>query len=304
MVAKDSPLHQFASRLRRRLSYRRYLATRLPAAVQNHTSISELLARTPEGTFEFDVRDEGVGWRIALEGGWEPAETAFVKQLVAAGDLVVDVGANIGWYSVVFARLVGERGSVIAFEPHPRNYELLTNNIRRNGVDERVTVHQLALMDSDGAIAFELSPSNFGDHRIRFGGLPRSEESEQYEESRRSVISVSGTTLDNALRSSAARADIRKIKLLKVDCQGSEIAILRGAATALSHAECLVSEYWPYGLRRAGHDPEEFLQIVANNFSRFARVRGTTEANRFEPVSMLPDDARRIQGAMDYAFLK
>jgi FkbM family methyltransferase len=302
MVAKGSALNQFASRVRRRLSYGGYVARRLPAALRKQTSISELVARTPEGTFEFDVRDEGVGWRIALEGAWEPAETAFVKQFVGAGDLVVDVGANIGWYSVVFARLVGARGSVIAFEPHPRNCELLTNNIRRNRVDDRVTVHQLALMDADGTITFELSPSNFGDHRIRFGSLAG--EREQYDESRRSVIPVSGTTLDNALQSSPPAGGMRRIRLLKVDCQGAEIAILRGAAASLSHAECLVSEYWPYGLRRAGHDPEEFFQIVANNFSRFARVRSTTEANCFQPVAVLRDDARRIRGAMDYAFLK
>jgi FkbM family methyltransferase len=284
------------------MSYRAYLIKRLPVVVNRHTCVSELVARTSEGLFAFDPRDEGVGWRLAVERGWEAAETAFVKRIVGERDLVIDVGANLGWYTIVFSRAVGPHGGVIAFEPHPRNHELLTENIRLNRVEDRVTAYQVALADTDGTVPFELAASNFGDHRIRFGDGNRSNETEQYGESGRSVISVPSRTLDNVLLNDASYARAQQIKLVKLDCQGAEIAVLKGAPKALTKTQNLMAEYWPYGLRRSGNAPEEFLQIIAANFARFARVRSGEP--QFKPISTLFDDARTVSRLTDYLFVK
>jgi FkbM family methyltransferase len=238
-----------------------------------------------------------------VERGWEPAETAVVKRLVGERDLVIDVGANLGWYTIVFSRAVGTHGGVIAFEPHPRNYELLAANVHLNRVEDRVTTYQLALMESEGSVPFELAASNFGDHRIRFSDGSRSNASERYGESGRSVITVRTTTLDSVLQQDARYQKAREIKLLKVDCQGSEVAVLRGAQKALANTQNLVAEYWPYGIRRTGYLPEEFLNVMSDHFSRFARVGDGGEPH-FRPVSMLYDDARTVSRLTDYLFVK
>ncbi len=84
--------------------------------IRSTTAIIQAVVRTPEGDFLFDVRDDGLGWQLAL-GNYEPVETAVVKHLVQPGDLVVDAGANLGWFATVMARLVGPGGIVLAFEP-------------------------------------------------------------------------------------------------------------------------------------------------------------------------------------------
>ncbi len=67
----------------------------LVSRLKTETKVAFVVAETDEGYFTFDVRDEGVGWRLAL-GRWEPLETNLFKHLVRLGDLVVDAGANLG----------------------------------------------------------------------------------------------------------------------------------------------------------------------------------------------------------------
>jgi hypothetical protein len=157
-------------------------------------------------------------------------------------------------------------------------------------------------MDATGTVPLELAASNFGDHRLRFDKAARPNDTEQYSESARSVITVRTTTLDTVLRHNDRYARTRRIDLLKLDCQGSEIAVLKGAREAVANTRYLLAEYWPYGIRRTGAAPEEFLEIIAGNFARFARVRNG--APQFQPVSMLRDDARTVSRLTDYLFVK
>ncbi|MDJ0534558.1 MAG: FkbM family methyltransferase [Xenococcaceae cyanobacterium MO_207.B15] len=91
-------------------------------------------------------------------------------------------------------QMVGQKGSVIAFEPEPKNYTLLTSNIRLNKLNN-VSAYQLALMDSKGKIELEISESNYGDHRIKFTNS-LAPANETLAESDRKSISVSACTLD------------------------------------------------------------------------------------------------------------
>ena len=66
---------------------------------------------------------------VSHAGIWEPFETKIVKKLVQRGDVAVDIGANIGYYTLLFSRLVKLSGKVFAFEPEPANFSLLKKNI-------------------------------------------------------------------------------------------------------------------------------------------------------------------------------
>ena len=81
-------------------------------------------------------QDQFVSRRIREHGVWEPYETSLVLRLLQPGDVFVDVGANIGYFSVLAASLVGDAGKVFAFEPDPDNFQLLCANAELNGLDE------------------------------------------------------------------------------------------------------------------------------------------------------------------------
>src|SRR5437867_3185244 len=79
-----------------------------------------------------DPTDSVVSPTLRHFGVFEPFETQLVQQMVRPGDVVLDVGANIGYYTLIFAELVGEQGHVYAFEPDPRNFAFLAKNVHSN----------------------------------------------------------------------------------------------------------------------------------------------------------------------------
>jgi FkbM family methyltransferase len=269
------------------------------------TAIVEAVVRTDEGRFHFDIRDQGVGWMLA-RGRYEPLETAVVKHFVEPGDLCVDAGANLGWYATVMARRVGPTGAVLAFEPDAGNFALLRTNLADNGIADRVRAFELALYERDGEIEFELSPDNFGDHRLRArSGAPSFHEAET---GPRSYRRVPARTLDGVL-AELGLAD-RPIRLLKVDTQGAEVAIFRGAGRALAAAAVMTAEFWPYGLARAGYTVDDYVTLVSAQFGQFARLN--TEDLKMAPIAELAADVRRPpdskadkpDGFSNYLFLK
>jgi FkbM family methyltransferase len=198
-------------------------------------------------TFEVHAdNDKHVSERIATEGVWEPFETSVIQRLVRPGDLVADCGANIGWYSVVAGSL---RARVIACEPMPVNAELLRRNVAHNGLGEWVEVHEIALGSVPGRATLELSAANQGDHRM--AAQPTG---------RKATVDVAVRTLDDVVGG-------RRPDLLKLDTQGSEVAILSGGRSAWAPGAGLpdpviVIEFWPYGLEQCGASVDQLLALL------------------------------------------
>ena len=114
------------------------------------------------GRFKFFVlaNDAGFGAHVMLDGVWESWLTVFMARLVKPGMNVVDVGANHGYYTLMFACLVGEAGRVAAVEPHPEVAVLLKRSVELNGFSDRTVVFQQAAGDVDGRKVFLGSPPN------------------------------------------------------------------------------------------------------------------------------------------------
>ncbi|MEE4143667.1 MAG: FkbM family methyltransferase [Halieaceae bacterium] len=194
--------------------------------------------------------DRFVSRRIREEGIWEPYETRLVRGALQAGDVFVDVGANIGYFPVIAADRVGPRGRVLAFEPDPGNYRLLNDNLTLNHCREVVTAFEAGLADKNATGQLFLSEDNAGDHQIfATSGARRS-------------LPV---TLYNG--SDFLRGRLQRLDLLKVDVQGSEYAVMAGLLPLLRELPRLpriILELTPLSLRQAGSSGRALLELLAS----------------------------------------
>ncbi len=101
-----------------------------------------------------DTRDSLLAPWLLLDGLWEAHVTGWFSQVLRPGDVVVDVGANVGYFTLLGAHLVGERGRVIAVEAHPTLVDVLRRNVAMNGVHDRVTVWHRAAWSEAATLAF------------------------------------------------------------------------------------------------------------------------------------------------------
>ena len=172
----------------------------------------------------------GENARVYFEhsGNYEVAETRFCEQLLRGGDVVIDGGANIGLYSMLFGRLVGESGRVIAFEPDPVNARRLRSNLELNELSF-VKVEECALWSEPGHVTLNRFDPAFGAwHSL---GTPALEHPFRRGEIARPVdhVDVQATTLD----AYCDAAQIGHIRLLKLDLEGAEPDALAGAVELL-----------------------------------------------------------------------
>ncbi len=108
-------------------------------------------------------RDNSMG--LAVQGVYEPAETQLVNDLVKPGQIVLDIGANIGYYSLIFLQLLGGEGHVYTFEPDPYSFELLSRNIAANEYSN-ASVFQVAVSNQEGQVQLHRDQFNNLDHRL------------------------------------------------------------------------------------------------------------------------------------------
>jgi len=212
--------------------------------------------------------------RLGRYGVYEPFETQLFERCLAPGDTVIDVGANIGYYTLAAARAVGPEGKVFAFEPDPSNFRCLHRNVARNGY-RNVVLENCAVCDLDGTVELHLAVRNTGDHRIFETQEPR----------RR--IAVPAVRLDSYFG-----ADLPAVRLLKMDIQGAEGRAIAGmhALLAASEHAALFLEFWPAGLRLGGTDPAGFLDRLRDGGFHLRRIDEAAERVEQITISRLLSD--------------
>jgi len=158
--------------------------------------------------------------------------TSLILKIVKPGMRVVDVGANLGYYSLLLSKLVGTGGEVHAFEPDPLNFSYLTRSIRENGVTN-VVCYQQALSDMNGVISlFKADPTYPHAHSLVDMNMETWSSG-----SRHGVLDVPTRTLDSIWRSLSEP----RIDFLKVHVAGGESIVLRGAMNMLEDSRPLLS---------------------------------------------------------------
>ncbi len=194
-----------------------------------------------------DKRDQHVSRGIAEQGIWEAYETQLFLERIRPGINVVDVGANIGYYSVIAADQLAGTGFIAAFEPDPDNYHLLQKNLKHNQCHHVDAVHAgLAEHNGDGELF--LNDSNFGDHQMYDAGQGRAS---------RPIRLVNGADY--------FQEKIQHIDLLKIDTQGAESAVITGLLPLLQKSGdklSMIIEFWPYGLRQSGSSAHQLIDML------------------------------------------
>jgi FkbM family methyltransferase len=196
---------------------------------------------TEWGPLFIDAGDEVIRPVLQDRGVWEPGETALLSKWLRPGMTFVDVGAHVGYYTVLAARRVGAQGLVLAFEPSPRNYDLLLANVWRNGL-MNVVCFPWAVSDRFAFLDLFTDARNTGDNRI-FPSVGRER------------VRVRAAALD------AMPAIRPPIDVVKIDVQGAEEAVIAGMANLLARSRRarITLEYWPFGLRALGRDERAAL---------------------------------------------
>lgn len=196
------------------------------------------------------VLDYGLSPHLMLEGYWEMWLTEVMTQVVKPGMVVADIGANLGYYTLMMAELVGPGGRVHAFEPDPRMAELMTKSIWVNGFREIASVHAIPLGDEDGA-AMSIVDQHDGSGRASLsfssGEVPE------------------GGALVHTRRLDSD-PDWQRIELAKIDVDGFEQLIWAGAKGLLD-SSALRTVIIEFAAARYA-DPAAFLeQLLAPGFS-------------------------------------
>jgi FkbM family methyltransferase len=162
---------------------------------------------------------KGTRWTIAsslrfIKGTYEKEQVAMFQSCLRSGDVVYDIGAHMGYYALVAAVTVGGRGQVIAFEPHPFNLRQLRRHVRLSQCDN-LTVIEACVGDQPGTARFTVNLGSGTNHLDPAG-----------------TLNVSVVTLDGLVEAGT----IPLPQCIKIDVEGNEFAVLRGAQAVIRKA--------------------------------------------------------------------
>ena len=197
---------------------------------------SSLFASTPDRLLALLI------WKHSADSG---LEAGVYRSCIKPGMTVLDIGANIGFFTLMYSKLAGDTGRVIAFEPDPENFRLLRKNVGAHGC-RNVTCRQEAVTAATGRIKLFFSEEHRGDHRIFDSGDGRTSSE------------VPCSSIDDLLGPDG-RADF-----IKMDIQGAEYGAISGMERTIRNSPGLklFCEFSPALLRKAGSDPAALLEKI------------------------------------------
>ena len=193
---------------------------------------------------------KGLGLSVSHYGTYEELEAKIMEEKIETGNIVVDIGANIGLHTLNMARIVGNTGQVFAFEPDPSNFEILKKNVKINNY-KNIILEQKAVGDKHGRATLYQSDNPIN-HRI----FPQIERATNQ-------VQVELTNLDNYFDSDM----IDKINFIKIDVEGMEFGVLKGMKNILKNNKKIkiLFEFVPKDTIEAGFIPIELLDYLTSN---------------------------------------
>lgn len=203
-------------------------------------------------------------WEM-LSQRYERDTVNLFKKIIKPGMVVVDIGAHVGYYTAIFAKLTGPTGTVFAFEADNDNFKILETNTKRY---KNVKIFNTAVTDKTGSVDFYKIKGNTGCHSVVV-----SDNADK--------ISVPATTLDEFI----SQNRLRRLDAIKIDIEGGEYLAFCGMRDLFTNAKNLsvVMEFNPTAIKLAGFEPQDFL----NKIKEFnLEVLQILPAGRVEPIQI------------------
>jgi FkbM family methyltransferase len=222
---------------------------------QTYLGDHTLLMQTIFGhTMYLDSRDISLTPHLLRQGCWEPDVTRFFLRIVKPGMRVVEVGVNVGYYTLLACSLVGPTGRVTAFEANPAAVTLTRRSLLVNGFRDRATIVEMAVTDAPGTVILhqldqrqgDSSLFDFSDDQLRFAG------------DRVTKVEVPSTSLD------AFFDRDEPIDLIRMDVEGAEPLVFDGMRRILARnlRIKIMLEFFPERIERSGRRPVKFLETI------------------------------------------
>lgn len=198
--------------------------------------------------FKFKTEDV-VGRRIYKNGEYEPEVSNYLSNNIVfmENDISLDIGANIGWYSILLHKIMPASGTIYCFEPDQLNYELLASNIKSNGAANVIAINKALSNKRETKKLYRYSNKNLGRHSLLDINSDDS-------------IDVETLILDDFL--ATEKVDFSRIKLAKIDIEGYELFALLGAKRVLENLRCLICEFEPEHMVKGGVAPDELISLL------------------------------------------
>lgn len=229
---------------------------------------------------------EGIDFSIYILGGFEPSTLRLYNKLVKSGDVVFDIGANIGSHTLPLARLVGDIGHVYAFEPTDFAINKLHNNLNLNtNLIKRVTVCQAMLVSNENILV----------EKELFSSWPLVGDNKLHEKHKGQLMVTTGAraaTLDNIVK----EYNITRIDFIKLDVDGFEYSVLSGGEKTLKKFKpTILMELAPYLFK---NQKNEFIQMIElykklGYFFYDANNRNTLPVEAEKLFDLIPDGVSR-----------
>ena len=271
------------SLLRKAFPFAKAVASHIPGGRKLAWSMYKLLTPGAERWMNVhgvpllaNIHDGGIGYTLFLRGEYALTRVSEIREAVKEGDVVIDIGANIGYFTVLLANLVGPGGKVYAFEPDPRNFYLLQRTIARNGWTH-VIAEQKAVSNEAGELLLYQTQSWASNTLTPDAHI--------------STVKVQVVNLDDFL------SDEPHISFIKMDMDGSEPLAIQGMAQLiqLSPGLRLLAEYEPGNLKRYLSDPLDFITIAREHGLKLTAIldsrNGRLPNLDLAPLKHLADDA-------------
>ena len=199
--------------------------------------------------------DPGDSLNLSINGVYGELDTNIIRNEISEGDVVIDVGANIGYYTLIFAQLVGKSGTVISFEPEPKNFSILKKNVEINNYKNVILEQKIVSRKNEISKLFLAESGIVGHHT-------------NSSKNSKNFIEIESITLDDYTKKLNLS---NKIKFIKIDVEGAEPNVLYGAENILKENSKLkiFTEFNREIIKKYNLDPDEMLSLLEKNNFEF-----------------------------------
>lgn len=181
--------------------------------------------------------------------GFEQDELHFVSEILTKGDVFIDIGSNVGLFSLIASRCVGNEGKIIAIEPAPITYDRLLENIVINGITN-IDSRNIGLSDEPGELNFYISDNGYD----AWNSFAPSKDNKLQKQ-----IKVQVSTINHELE----KVEKHKIKLVKIDVEGWEKFVIKGGESFFKiYSPIVMVEFTDENTYNAGYSAHEIYEIM------------------------------------------